>query len=275
MQTETQNTLQHGLSVWKHTRQLLSGETSDFRLPQWYITYKDRILNNLHPYKTIKHYNIWHDCGKFACLEIDENGKRHFSNHAEKSKEIFLEHISKNETIANLIGLDMICHTESYEQIMELNPDIKDICTLLITALAELHSNAKMFGGIESDSFKIKWKRLEKLGKKLCYQYFDHGYMYVITRNDLPSAQKAVQSCHASMEAAREFIKPHDEHPSLVLCLVKNEAKLKSVIAELYSKNIKMKTFKEPDRNNEITAIATQPLYGADRKALARFQLLK
>lgn len=274
MQTEKQNTLQHGLSVWRHTRQLLTGDTSGFRLPQWYVNYKDRILENIHPYKTIKHYNIWHDCGKFACLTIDENGKRHFPNHAEKSKEIFLEHISSDQTIARLIGLDMIMHTESYEQIMERNLDIKNICTLLITALAELHSNAKMFGGIESDSFKIKWKRLEKLGKKLCFQYFDHGYVYVVTRNDLTPAQKAVQSCHASIEVAREYIKPNQEHPSLVLCLVKNEAKLKNVISELYEKNIKIKTFREPDMDDQITAIATEPLYGAERKALARFQLL-
>lgn len=55
---------------------------------------------------------------------------------------------------------------------------------------------------------------------------------------------------------------------------MKSEAKLKGVIAELYEKNIRLKTFREPDRNNEITAIATEPLYGAERKSLARFQLL-
>lgn len=273
-QTDSQSVLTHCLSVWHHVYKLINDKTESFKLCSWFEKYKNKIISNLHPLKQIKHYCLHHDVGKPFCLTIDENGKRHFPNHAEKSKEIFLEYISKDQTIASLIGLDMIMHTESYEQIMERNLDIKDICTLLITALAELHSNAKLFGGIESDSFKIKWKRLEKLGKKLCFQYFDHGYMYVITRNDLSPAQKAIQSCHASIESAREFIKPNQEHPSLVLCLVKNEAKLKNVIAELYNKNIKIKTFREPDRNNEITAIATEPLYGAERKALVRFQLL-
>jgi len=39
--------------------------------------------------------------------------------------------------------------------------------TLLLTGLAEIHSNAEMFGGIESTSFKIKWKQINKRGKKI------------------------------------------------------------------------------------------------------------
>jgi hypothetical protein len=38
---------------------------------------------------------------------------------------------------------------------------------LLLTGLCELHSNAQMFGGIDSTSFKIKFKQLERLGKKV------------------------------------------------------------------------------------------------------------
>jgi len=39
--------------------------------------------------------------------------------------------------------------------------------SLLVAALCELHANAKMFGGIESTSFKIKWKKLNKRGKQI------------------------------------------------------------------------------------------------------------
>ena len=35
---------------------------------------------------------------------------------------------------------------------------------LLLTALAEVHSNAAMFGGADSDSFKIKAKHLDRRG---------------------------------------------------------------------------------------------------------------
>jgi hypothetical protein len=34
--------------------------------------------------------------------------------------------------------------------------------SLILSALAEIHSNAKMFGGIDSVSFKIKWKHTNK-----------------------------------------------------------------------------------------------------------------
>lgn len=275
MQTSTQNTLQHGFSVWKHTRQLLlSDDLSNFRLPQWYEKYKSRILENIYSFKTIKHYTIFHDCGKSFTLEIDEMGKRHFPNHANISADTFQKYIRDDTTIVRLIRNDMIMHTAKYDEILSMKLSAKDICTHLIVALAELHANAELFGGIESESFKIKFKRLEKLGKKLCYQLFDHSYMYVIIRNDLSDAQKAVQGTHAAIEATREFIKPTHIHPSLVLCIVKSETKLKRVIQELYDNGIRIKSFREPDLDNSITAIATEPLVGFKRTVLSRFQLL-
>lgn len=39
--------------------------------------------------------------------------------------------------------------------------------TWILTAFAELHSNAQMFGGIESTSFKIKWKKLNKFCRRI------------------------------------------------------------------------------------------------------------
>ena len=38
---------------------------------------------------------------------------------------------------------------------------------LLFAALSEIHSNASMFGGIESTSFKMKWKQLNKRGNAI------------------------------------------------------------------------------------------------------------
>lgn len=275
MQSSTQNMLQHGFSVWKHTYQLLKfDDQTNFRLPQWYIKYKSLLLENIHSFKTIKHYTLFHDAGKPFSLEIDEMGKKHFPDHANVSADVFKKYIRDDETIIRLIKNDMIMHAKKYDEIISMKLSIKDISTHLIVALAELHANAELFGGIESESFKIKFKRLEKLGKKLCYQLFDHSYMYVIIRNDLNNAQKAVQGMHAAIESTREFIKPDHIHPSLVLCIVKNESKLKKVIQELHDNKIKIKTFREPDLNDSITAIATEPLVGAKRNLLSRFQLL-
>lgn len=44
---------------------------------------------------------------------------------------------------------------------------------------------------------------------------------------------------------------------------------------KLNKNSIKFKPFFEPDLNNELTAIATEPLQGEKRKVLKDFQILK
>lgn len=97
--------------------------------------------------------------------------------------------------------------------------------------------------------------------------------MYIITRRNLGNAQKAVQSVHAAIEATRLFIKEGQEHPSVIIVEVKSEEKLKKVMEELDGR-VNYKIFREPDRNNEITALATEPVYGDVRKLFSRFQLI-
>jgi len=264
--------LQHGEAVWKYTQKLLDSDTSDMRMPQWYTEFKDQILSNIHDRETIRLYNIYHDCGKSLVRTVDSEGKVHYPNHAEASKKAWLD-AGGCETVGNLIGLDMIMHTETKEQIISRNLDVKDAMTLLITALAEVHANAEMFGGIESTSFKIKWKKLDKIGKALCNHYFNHPYSYVVVRKDLSSAQKAVQSCHASIEAARAFHRPGDPHPSVIICEVKSEDKLKMVMSQIEGQ-VRYKAFQEPDIGNQYTAFATEPLLGDARNFFRKFQLI-
>ncbi len=64
------------------------------------------------------------------------------------------------------------------------------------------------------------------------------------------------------------------EHPSVIICVVKSETKLKEIAAELSDQKIKYSAFNEPDKNNELTAIASEPITGMDREAFKRFQLL-
>lgn len=109
-------------------------------------------------------YTVYHDIGKPYCIEIVDN-KTHFPNHSEVSYYIF-KNIFDNELVAELIRNDMAIHVLK-------SKDIIDFCkldnhiTLLIVGLAEIHSNAKMFGGIDSVSFKIKWKNLNQRGKQI------------------------------------------------------------------------------------------------------------
>lgn len=165
-----QTILQHGISVWLHFKSLYnfikSGEDSYiYPIPSWFMDYKDNLLpfleNNI---DAIKKYLIYHDCGKPFCLTEDDNGQ-HFKNHAEISKQIYENTFSKG-LIADLIGDDMLCHItkpKDFETLLS-NPNIE---ILLCASLSEMHSNARMFGGFDSDSFKIKFKNYDKLGKRI------------------------------------------------------------------------------------------------------------
>lgn len=54
----------------------------------------------------------------------------------------------------------------------------------------------------------------------------------------------------------------------------KSETKLKSIVEEAASHNIKTVTFTEPDIQYQITAIATEPLCEEKRQVFARYKLL-
>lgn len=167
-QTSTQNVLEHGISVNKFYLDLIGERNFDWKLPDWFIENEEFIFNNLYDYNIIKEYQIMHDCGKPYCMVIDEDGKRHFPDHAKVSHKIFSE-ISNDKTVADLILKDMVFHTikaDEVENFIQENP-IQTVLTLMVTSLCELHSNASMFGGIESTSFKIKYKQLDKRGKQI------------------------------------------------------------------------------------------------------------
>lgn len=174
-QTEGQSVLQHGFSVKEKTFNLIKFLQTDqligeWRLPDWIVKYKQHILNSLLPFNIIEEYTIYHDCGKPFCHFIDENGKRHFPNHSELSYQTWLE-VGGSEEAALLMKMDMDIH-------LLQNKDIKEFCqrsqaiTLLLVGLAEIHSNAAMFGGLNSTSFKIKYKKINKRGTAICKELF-------------------------------------------------------------------------------------------------------
>lgn len=174
-QTAGRSVLQHGISVKEYTFQLINyletGQiTGEWRLPNWLTQYRSEILGKLLPKEIIEEYTTYHDCGKPYCLTIDDNGKRHFPDHAEKSYQTWLS-IGGSEQAAKLMRMDMMIHTMKAADIDDFIKHPEAI-TLLIAGLAEIHSNAKMFGGLESESFKIKWNQINKRGKAICQKLF-------------------------------------------------------------------------------------------------------
>lgn len=176
-QTETQNIFQHGLSVWKYYQELLAQLSQKNIHPDWRIPEElfEIDLAELHPEDISRNYLIYHDCGKPFCLYIDEQGRRHFPKHAQESKEIFFK-ISdldlstvKKAQIADLISWDMIFHTATAKKITDYLKNTwskKDALTLLLASFSEIHSNASMFGGVNSVSFKTKYRRLKRRMKQ-------------------------------------------------------------------------------------------------------------
>ena len=170
-QTKGQSVLEHGISVKNYLFDLVNHLRSNtplqykWKLPDWVLENKDLLLSSLPDDETLELYTVYHDCGKPFCLEIDENGKRHFPNHAEVSYQIFNQ-VFNNPVSADLILHDMDIHLLKSDGVVEFckNPHA---LTLLLTGLSELHSNSQMFGGLSSESFLIKKKRIFKRGKSI------------------------------------------------------------------------------------------------------------
>ena len=156
----TQTILQHGHAVYQQLLKLINNPEAIHGLKtlttEQICILRDKVLE-LDAW-TIESYTVMHDMGKPFCKLGDS-----FPDHANKSFE-YWNKISTNKTVGELIKNDMLFHTaRTSEDIFSLGLSNNVLATLALTALAELQSNAiTLFGGFDSDSYKIKRKRLEK-----------------------------------------------------------------------------------------------------------------
>ena len=170
-QTDTQSVYQHGESVSNYMVDLLEHLENgrplqyEWKIPEWVYNYKELLLSKLPDRETLLLYTLYHDSGKPFCIEYDEQGRKHFPNHAEVSYQTFRKYFN-NDLAADLVRRDMDFHLLKTDKLEEFSES--DNCTtLMLSALAEIHSNAAMFGGIDSVSFKIKWKHTNKRGRQV------------------------------------------------------------------------------------------------------------
>ena len=149
---------QHGIDVWKETKKIIhSMKNNSFEeLPVFFKDNKDLFLKNIVDYKTLMLYCIYHDCGKPFCVP-DHQIK--FKDHEFESFKIIKELFPENETLHKLVLNDMKIH-----KVRACNFDdflnTPNLITHIIVGLAEMNANSQMFGGKESDSYKMKYKNL-------------------------------------------------------------------------------------------------------------------
>jgi hypothetical protein len=169
-QFRDQSVLDHGHSVHRWFLDIYSyvqGGTAlsaRWRVPSWLNeSTRGLLASRLLPLEVLKTYHVYHDCGKPLCRVVDDEGRQHFPEHARASRDRWLE-AGGDHQVAELILRDMDAHQLKAEGVPGF-ASTPYAASLLLTAHAELHSNAQMFGGIESDSFKMKFKNLERRGK--------------------------------------------------------------------------------------------------------------
>lgn len=167
-QTKGLSVLAHGESVFAYYEDLrahvLEGSepTYQWRLPEWILD-AGLWAKQVHE-DVVREYMVFHDCGKPYCREVGQDGRVHFPNHALVSSDIW-KGIGSEES-AILMGMDMDIHLLKAEGMPEF-AERAQAASLLIAGFCEIHSNAAMLGGIDSTSFKSKWKHIDRRGKQL------------------------------------------------------------------------------------------------------------
>lgn len=87
--------------------------------------------------------------------------------------------------------------------------------------------------------------------------------LYVIVRGDIPPGLQIAQSCHVCFEFQKNHIELtklwNEESNYIVILSCKDEEAINKLIHKAERKNIRFSIFREPDLDNQITAIALEP----------------
>lgn len=175
-QFENVNMIQHGEMVHEWYVDLVGPKTNvwDFGKVTEQVL---KLITLASKSEELKNYHVYHDLGKPFCKVVDENGRQHFPNHAQVSYNTWINAGGDEETAWYILH-DMDFHLLKTNELDDLLNDPRAV-NLLLTAWCEVHANSQMFGGIESTSFKIKRKSLEKHTKALYNLLIDKGLLTV------------------------------------------------------------------------------------------------
>jgi peptidyl-tRNA hydrolase len=86
--------------------------------------------------------------------------------------------------------------------------------------------------------------------------------LYVVVRDDLSDAQKAVQATHAALQFSHEHRDSFTDWVTgsniLVVLEVRDETHLESIVRLSSDSGVKYSKFYEPDIGNKLTAVALE-----------------
>ena len=87
--------------------------------------------------------------------------------------------------------------------------------------------------------------------------------MYVVVRADICGGYQVAQSCHAAIQYVMDHPEQsriwHETSDYIVVLNIENEEKLKELMQKAIEKKINFSSYKEPDLENQYTAVAFEP----------------
>jgi len=95
----------------------------------------------------------------------------------------------------------------------------------------------------------------------------------VLVCGDLSLPQQMCQAVHAAHESGIHLADPTNGISSVVICSVPDETELLKAQHRLEHSGIRTVTFREPDLGGRATALSTEQINKAARKALSRYPL--
>lgn len=111
----------------------------------------------------------------------------------------------------------------------------------------------------------------------MTHQVSNTEKLRVITRRDLPVGTQATQAAHAAIDFQHEHIAEslewHKSSNYLAILTVKDEQELIDLMVKVSLRGIKYTIFREPDLENQITAVALEAT-NASRKVTSSLPLL-
>lgn len=153
--------LRHGVEVHQRYRDLLRllrgrKPVMYWDLPDWFMK-AAKLIPKQERFQDMRRFHLFHDCGKPYSMQIEDGNKR-FPDHEKVSGQVSRK-LKFKENISQMIELDMICHKTTSEE-FEQYKNHPLLPSLLLTSIAEVYANNRLFGGFDSESFKIKHKKV-------------------------------------------------------------------------------------------------------------------